>query len=182
MDIVLRLANRVDIPALQELIDASVRGLAAEDYTREQIELALQTAFTVDTQLIQDGTYFVAEQAGEVLGCGGWSRRTTLCGGDHHTVRQDSLLDPAHDAAKIRAIFVHPRHARRGIGSLILKAAEDAASAEGFHRLEMGATLTGAPLYLLKGYRVMERIQVPLRDGLHLDVIRMVKDVHETDI
>ena len=179
MDTVLRLANRSDIPALQELIDASVRGLMGEDYTVEQIECALQTTFTVDSQLVEDGTYFVAEQAGEMLGCGGWSRRQTLCGGDHHAVRADALLDPSRDAAKIRAIFVHPRHARRGIGSLILQTAEEAARGEGFRTLEMGATLTGVPLYRLQGYQVRERIEVPLRDGLSLDVIRMVKDVRE---
>lgn len=177
MDCVLRLANRSDIPALQELIAASVRGLAGADYTSEQIECALQTAFTVDSLLIQDGTYFVAEQAGEMLGCGGWSRRRTLCGGDHHAVRVDALLDPSLDAAKIRAIFVHPRHARRGIGSLILLAAEQAARGEGFRVLEMGATLTGVPLYLRQGYRVIERITIPLKDGLALDVIRMAKSV-----
>ena len=182
MDIVLRQANTADIPALQKLIDASVRGLAAKDYTAEQIDLALQTVFTVDTKLVEDGTYFVAEQAGELLGCGGWSRRRTLCGGDRHAAREDALLDPSQDAARVRAIFVHPRHARRGIGSLILNAAEDASRAEGFHRLEMGATLTGVSLYLSKGYRVIESLKVPVGNGVSLDVIRMVKDVLKPDI
>lgn len=179
MDFFLRLANAADIPALQELIDASVRGLAADDYTAEQIDLALQTTFTVDSQLVQDGTYFVAERDGELFGCGGWSPRKTLCGGDHHAVRENALLDPSQDAAKIRAIFVHPRCARRGIGTLILNAAEEGARAAGFRRLEMGATLTGAPLYLLKGYRVVERIEVPLKDGVSLPVVRMAKEVFE---
>lgn len=177
MDYILRKASVADIPALQELIEASVRGLAAEDYSAEQIDLALQTAFTVDTQLIADGTYFVAEQQAELVGCGGWSRRKTLCGGDHHAVRDDALLDPLQDAAKIRAIFVHPQWARRGIGNAILEAAENAAMAAGFLRLEMGATLTGVPMYLLKGYRIVERIEVPLEPGVSLPVVRMAKVV-----
>jgi N-acetylglutamate synthase-like GNAT family acetyltransferase len=158
----LRKAVAADIPALEKLIDASVRGLQAQDYTPEQIEAALRTVFTVDTQLIEDGTYFVVEQDGEMIGCGGWSQRKTLCGGDHHAVRENALLDPAQDAAKIRAIFVHPEWARRGIGSLLLTAAEDAAMGAGFRRLEMGATLTGVPVYLRRGYREIEMMTVPL--------------------
>lgn len=171
----LRLANAEDIPALQALIAASVRGLQARDSTPAQIEAALRTVFTVDTQLIADGTYFVVEREGELIGCGGWSQRKTLFGGDHHATRQDALLDPARDAARIRAIFVHPAWARRGIGSLLLEAAEKAAMAAGFQRLEMGATLTGVPLYLLKGYRVVERMEVPLEPGISLPVVRMAK-------
>ncbi|MGH9617495.1 MAG: GNAT family N-acetyltransferase [Acidobacteriaceae bacterium] len=173
----MRQANVADIPALQKLIEASVRGLLAADYTPAQIEAALRTAFTVDTQLIADGTYFVVEQSDQMLGCGGWSRRKTLCGGDHHVVRENGLLDPSQDAAKIRAIFVHPRWVHRGIGSFLLKVAEDAAIAAGFSRLEMGATLTGVPLYLKKGYRVVEEMAVPLEHGLMLQVVRMVKVV-----
>lgn len=179
MDYTLRKAGVGDIPALQVLIESSVRGLQSEDYTPTQIDLALQTAFTVDTQLIEDGTYFVVEQDGQLLGCGGWSHRKTLCGGDHHAMHQDILLDPSQDAAKIRAIFVHPKWARHGIGSFLLKAAEDAAQSAGFRRLEMGATLTGVPLYLLNGYRVVERIEVPLKDGVTLPVVRMAKEILE---
>ncbi|HZC44684.1 MAG TPA: GNAT family N-acetyltransferase [Acidobacteriaceae bacterium] len=171
----LRKANKADIPALEKLIDASVRGLQAQDYTPEQIEAALRTAFTVDTQLIEDGTYFVVEQDGELIGCGGWSRRKTLCGGDHHAVRENALMDPLQDAAKVRAIFVHPRWARQGVGSLLLTEAENAAKAAGFRRLEMGATLTGVPVYLQRGYRVTERMTVPLEAGVTLPVIRMEK-------
>jgi GNAT superfamily N-acetyltransferase len=177
MQYFLRQANAADIPALGRLIEASVRGLQAEDYTQAQIEAALRTAFTVDSQLIEDGTYFVVEQGGEMAGCGGWSRRTTLCGGDHHAVREDALLDPLRDAAKIRAIFVHPRWARQGIGSFLLKAAEDAAIAAGFRRLEMGATLTGVPVYLRRGYRAVEEMAVPLEAGVTLPVVRMEKMV-----
>jgi N-acetylglutamate synthase-like GNAT family acetyltransferase len=177
MDNSLRKANRADIPALQALIDASVRGLAADDYTPEQIEAALRTTFSVDTQLVEDGTYFVVERNDTIVGCGGWSRRKTLCGGDHHSVRDNALMDPSTDAAKIRAIFVHPDWAHRGIGSFLLHAAEDAATLAGFTRFEMGATLTGVPLYLRKGYRITERIQVPLEPGVSLPVVRMEKSV-----
>ena len=171
----LRKANTADIPAIEKLIDASVRGLQAEDYSPEQIDAALRTVFTVDTQLIEDGTYFVAEQDGEMIGCGGWSQRKTLCGGDHHAVRENALMDPLQDAAKIRAIFVHPWWARCGIGSILLKAAEDAAIAAGFRRLEMGATLTGVPVYLRRGYRKIETMTVPLDEGVTLPVVRMEK-------
>jgi GNAT superfamily N-acetyltransferase len=172
----LRKANVADIPGLGKLIEASVRGLQAEDYTPAQIEAALRTAFIVDSQLIEYGTYFVVEQSG-MVGCGGWSQRKTLCGGDLHAVREDALLDPLVDAAKIRAIFVHPRCARQGIGSFLLKVAEDAAIAAGFTRLEMGATLTGVPLYMRKGYRVVEQMAVPLEAGLTLPAVHMVKMV-----
>lgn len=171
----LRKANIADIPALEKLIDASVRGLQAQDYTAEQIDAALRTVFTVDSQLIEDGTYFVAEQDGEMIGCGGWSQRKTLCGGDHHAVRENILMDPLLDAAKIRAIFVHPQWARQGVGSFLLKAAEDAAIAAGFRRLEMGATLTGVPVYLRRGYHVVEKMTVPLEAGVTLPVVRMEK-------
>ncbi len=171
----LRKAVADDIPALEKLIEASVRGLQAGDYTPVQIEAALRTVFTVDSQLIKDGTYFVVEQDGEMIGCGGWSQRKTLCGGDHHGVRENALMDPLQDAAKIRAIFVHPLWARRGIGSLLLKAAEEAAMAAGFRRLEMGATLTGVPVYLRRGYRKTETMTVPLENGVTLPVVRMEK-------
>lgn len=177
-NVILRLATLADVSALEKLIDASVRELQKNDYSALQIDLALRTTFSVDTQLIHDGTYFIAEHDDAIIGCGGWSRRKTLCGGDHHAVRDNVLLDPTHEPAKIRAIFVDPHFARRGIGSLILKAAEDAAVAEGFSRLEMAATLTGVPLYLLKGYRIVERTEVPLECGISLPVIRMMKAVN----
>jgi N-acetylglutamate synthase-like GNAT family acetyltransferase len=186
----IRLATPEDIPELRELIELSVRGLQAQDYTPAQMEGALKTVFGVDSQLIADGTYIVAEvelpvPAGAeqksaasqpvIVGCGGWSKRKTLYGGDRWTGREDSLLDPLHHAAKIRAFFIHPDWARRGIGSTILQACEDAARAAGFRRYEMGATLTGAKLFGARGYVAVKPISIPLVNGESLPVIHMEK-------
>ena len=175
----LRLATSADIPVLHCLIEASVRGLQKNDYTLEQIDGALGTVLGLDTQLVADQTYFVAEAkaacARIIVGCGGWSNRKTLFGSDHAPVREPEFLDPATDAAKIRAFFIHPDWARRGLGSRILEACESAARAAGFSRFEMGATLTGVPLYLERGYQVLERIEVPLRNGAALPIVRMAK-------
>jgi GNAT superfamily N-acetyltransferase len=180
MKVRIRLAEVRDVPLLRELIAASVRGLQAADYSAAQLERALRTVYGVDTQLISDGTYFAAEEVegsgGALLvGCGGWSKRKTLYGGDQWTGREDSLLDPARDAAKIRAFFVRPEWARRGIGGMILEACESAAKAAGFRRLEMGATLTGIQFYRAKGYMELESAEVPLGDGLMLPIVRMGK-------
>jgi len=186
----LRLAVPEDVPVLRELIDASVRGLQTEDYTPAQIEGALKTVFGVDSQLIADGTYIVAqpepnaiERSGAkhaqtelmIVGCGGWSKRKTLYGSDHWTGREDALLDPLCDAAKIRAFFIHPAWARRGVGGMILQACEDAARAAGFTRFEMGATLTGAKLFGVKGYVAVRPISIPLVNGESLPVLHMEK-------
>ena len=186
----LRRAVPEDVPVLRELIEASVRGLQTEDYTPTQIEGALKTVFGVDSQLIADGTYIVAEaplgQKGSasrtsahlgrmIVGCGGWSKRKTLYGSDHWTGREDSLLDPQRDAAKIRAFFIHPQWARQGVGSMILQACEEAARAAGFSRYEMGATLTGAKLFGVKGYAPLKQISIPLCNGEMLPVIHMEK-------
>jgi GNAT superfamily N-acetyltransferase len=175
----IRQATAGDVPALGALIDASVRGLQAADYSAAQIDGALRAVYGVDTQLIADGTYFVVETDSLIVGCGGWSQRRTLYGGDHYQAREDSLLDPHRDAARIRAFFVHPGWARRGIGAAILEACERAAIAAGFTRLEMGATLTGVPFYLAKGYRAVEDMAVPLPDGEALAIVRMEKDVEQ---
>lgn len=184
MEPLVRKAVMSDVPALQALIEASVRGLQARDYTPSQIEAGLQSVYGVDTQLIADGTYFAAEAVASersarpvIVGCGGWSKRKTLFGGDQWSARQDDLLDPAHDAAKIRAFFVHPDWARRGIGSLILAACEDAAKAAGFKRLEMGATLSGVAFYRAKGYVALENVSVPLGNGEVLPIVRMAKSI-----
>ena|SRR6266478_298490 len=186
----LRLAVPEDVPALRELIDKSVRGLQTQDYTPAQIEGALQTVFGVDSQLIADGTYIVVEAERNaipraeaarkpsgliIVGCGGWSKRKTLYGSDRWTGREDALLDPQRDAAKIRAFFIHPDWARRGVGSMILEACEEAARSAGFTRYEMGATLTGAKLFGVKGYAAVKRISIPLVNGETLPVIHMEK-------
>lgn len=174
----LRVATGADLEAIRVLIDASVRGLQSGDYSPGQIAASLKTVFTTDSQLVADGTYFVAvAEDGALAGCGGWSKRKTLYGGDHQVERiEPELLNPATDAAKVRAIFVHPRFARMGLGSLILQAAEQAAIEAGFRRFEMGSTLTGVPLYSRKGYREVDRVRVPVGDGEEIEVVRMVKD------
>lgn len=177
----LRVATAADIPAIQDLIAASVRALQVE-YAPAEREAALATVFTVDSRLVADGTYFIAHaEDGRTAGCGGWSRRKTLYGGDHQieTVESELLdpwLNPGTDAAKIRAIFVHPAFARMRLGSLILRASEEAAQQAGFSRFEMGSTLTGVALYTLQGYRETGRINVPVSSELKIGVVRMVKE------
>ena len=171
----LRRAQQRDVPALEALIPLSARTLQSATYASAQIEAALGTVFAVDHRLIADGTYFVAELDGAIVGCGGWSRRKTLFGGDRGGARNDALLDPACDAARIRAFFVHPAHARQGIGSLIMAACECAASDAGFQRLELVATLAGEPLYTAFAFRSVERYDLTLPNGVSLPVVRMVK-------
>jgi GNAT superfamily N-acetyltransferase len=167
-----------DLPVLRELIRQSVWVLQANEYTDAQREAATRIVYGVDTQLIRDGTYFAVECDGEIVACGGWSRRRTLFGGDQHSpTREPELLDPATEAAKIRAFFVRPGWERKGIGSALIRACEQAALAEGFRRIEMGSTLTGIPLYAAHGYREVERIEVPLEDGLTMTVVRMAKSL-----
>ena len=154
-----------------------MRVLQAGDYSPEQIEGALGTVFGVDTRLIEDATYFVAEAGAMLAGCGGWSKRKTLFGSNNSPVREDSLLDPAVDAARIRAFFVHPDWARRGIGSLILDACEQDAVRNGFRRFELGATDAGERLYRVRGYVEFERIETPLSNGAIMPVVRMSKRI-----
>jgi GNAT superfamily N-acetyltransferase len=178
----IRPAVSADIPILRQLIDASVRRLQSGDYSPEQIDSALRTVFGVDTQLVNDGTYLLVEAAAAgsqkkpvIVACGGWSKRKTLYGGDRWRDRQDDMLDPATDAAKIRAFFIHPDWARQGIGTLLLDACESAARAAGFSRFEMGATLTGAKLFQKRGYVAMARQEVTLEGAITLPIIHMVK-------
>jgi N-acetylglutamate synthase-like GNAT family acetyltransferase len=179
----LRKAEMRDVPALRQLIEQSVRVLHRGEYSYEQIEGALGIVLGVDTGLIEDGTYYVVEAEADgrtmIVGCGGWSKRKTLFGSDRHEGREDSLLDPRTEAAKIRAFFVHPEWARRGIATRILQQCEEAAVNAGFRRLEMGATLTGAPMYATRGYVEVERMEVPLKNGASLPVVRMAKHVQD---
>jgi len=171
----IRLAMPSDVAEIQSVIEASVRTLQAGDYSEAQREGALGTVFGVDSQLIEDGTYFVVVEAAQIVGCGGWSKRNTLFGSDRGAGREDSLLDPSCDNARIRAFFVHPEWARRGIGSMILDACERAAMAAGFGGFELGATITGERLYAVRGYEAVERVDVPLANGASLPIIRMSK-------
>jgi GNAT superfamily N-acetyltransferase len=179
----IRPAVSADIPVLRELIDASVRRLQSGDYSAAQIDSALRTVFGVDSQLVNDGTYLLVEavpadssEKPVIVACGGWSKRKTLYGGDRWRDRQDDMLDPETDAAKIRAFFIHPEWARQGIGTLLLDACESAAREAGFTRFEMGATLTGAKLFQKRGYVPMERLEVPLEGDITLPIIHMVKE------
>jgi len=171
----LRQAVLDDVPALERLIPESVRTLQSGDYTPEQMEAALGTVFGVDRQLIRDGTYFVVQDQGTIIACGGWSKRRTPFGSDHTPAKDDAMLDPAREAAKIRAFFVHPSHARRGIGTKLLDACEAASKAHGFTRLELTATVTGEHLYARHGFQATDRFEVPLTNGLGLPVVRMSK-------
>jgi N-acetylglutamate synthase-like GNAT family acetyltransferase len=173
----IRPASLDDIPVLERLIARSVMELQAGDYSREQREGALGTLYGVDRQLIRDGSYYVAESDGTITGCGGWSRRKTLFGADAVPGRDDGALDPAQDAARIRAFFVDPGWARRGIGGRLLETCEAAAVAYGFTRLEMAATLTGVALYRAFGYAERERLDIPLPEGGVLPCVRMVKEL-----
>ena len=176
----LRLATADDRAELEKLIALSARELGSADYSAAQTEGALRGAFGVDTQLIRDGTYFVVEQAGQLVGCGGWSRRRTLFGSDARPDRDAAELDPRRDAAKIRAFFVHPLFARRGIGAAILDRCERDAIAHGFSRFELMGTLPGVRLYAARGYVAGEPIDWPLGEGLAIKFVPMTKRVAAT--
>jgi GNAT superfamily N-acetyltransferase len=171
----LRPAREPDILALEILIPLSVRTLQAAHYSPAQMEAALGPVFGVDRQIIRDGTYFVTGQQDRIVGCGGWSFRKTLFGGDHDRPGEDARLDPKREAARIRAFFIHPDFARRGIGRSILVACEAALQRAGFQSAELVATLTGEPLYASFGYTVGERYEVSMPSGLTLPVVKMAK-------
>lgn len=169
----LRLATFDDVPAIRALIDASVRALSAGYYSEEQIASSLRWVFGPDTQLIADGTYYVIEAEGAIIGAGGWSRRATLYGGDQMKGAADALLDPERDAARIRAFFVHPAWARRGLARRLYDACVDAARTYGFRELELVSTLPGEPLYRALGFAPIEALVHEMPDGVGLPVVRM---------
>lgn len=168
-----RLARRADLQALEALMDAAIGELQKPFLDAEQIRSS-RTIMGLDTQLIDDGTYFVVECDAALAGCGGWSRRATLYGGDRSPGRDAALLDPTRDAARIRAMYTHPAFARRGVGRLILALCEDAARAEGFRRAELMATMAGEPLYRACGYLPGERV-LDDRGGVAVPLLRMHK-------
>lgn len=173
----IRLATAADVPALSELIPVSARALSRGFYTDEETESAIRHVFGPDSRLIADGTYFVAEEDGAFAGCGGWSRRRTLYGGDQTKSGEEPLLDPATEPAKVRAFFVHPSFARRGVGSRILEACLAAARAAGFRKVELAATLPGVPFYVARGFVERERLSVPMADGRGLSIVRMEREI-----
>lgn len=175
--VVLRQARRDDIATLQRLIERSVRALGAPWYTPEQIASSLRFMFGVDTQLIDDGTYYVAQQGEHIVAAGGWSARRTLFGGDQWKHGADAPLDPTTDAARIRAFFVDPGSARRGLGRLLFDRCLADARAVGFRRLELMATLPGEPLYRAIGFAAEERVELALPDGVQVSLVRMSRAI-----
>ena len=173
----IRKARLDDVDALNVLVRNSVVGLSSEDYSPEQLESALRHLFGIDTRLIEDGTYYVIEEDGRCVACGGWSRRRTLFGGDQYTGRSDDRLDPRTEAARIRAFFVHPDWARRGIATRLLVECARAARAAGFRRLELMSTLPGKPFYLREGFHALESVDLELPDGVLFPLIRMTRDL-----
>jgi len=171
-----RLAIMADLPELRALMTVAIRKLSAAYLDDAHIQASFEF-MGVDTQLIQDGTYFVIESEGRIVGCGGWSRRATLFGGDHSANRDARLLDPEFEPARVRAMYTHPDFVRRGIGRLVLSLCEAAAAREGFRSLELVATLAGEPLYSAYGFSVIERIDVPTSTGLTVPCARMAKQV-----
>jgi GNAT superfamily N-acetyltransferase len=177
---IIRKASLADRERIKELIDESARGLSREYYSQDQIEEAIRTVFGVDTDLIRDGTYLIAESGRQVVGCGGWSKRKTLFGGDQFNSRDDALLDPLSEPAKIRAFFVHPDFARQGIARQILTVCETEAANAGFRSIELMATLPGVPFYKSCGYSEMGAIDLELGQNVRLELIRMSKGFRTT--
>ena len=163
--------------AIKELIAESARHLSRQHYSDKQIETAIATVFGVDSDLIDDGTYFVAESAGELIGCGGWGRRRTLFGGDQFASRDTSYLDPSSEPAKIRAFFVHPDHARKGVARAILDRCESEATGYGFRAIELMATLPGVKFYQSCGFVEQGDYELGLAEGVKLGLVPMRKEI-----
>lgn len=172
-----RIARPADLPAMTALMDLAIAELLKPFLDEAQIASSV-AIMGLDTQIVDDGTYFVVEAGGALAGCGGWSRRATLYGGDHSPGRDAALLDPARDAARVRAMYTHPAFTRRGVGRLILELCEEAALAEGFRRAELVATLAGEPLYRACGYREIERFEDD-RGGVPVPLLRMAKTLRD---
>jgi GNAT superfamily N-acetyltransferase len=173
-----RLATEADLPAIKALMDVAIAEHLKAFLDPAQVELS-KSIMGLDTQLIADRTYFLIEESGQLAGCGGWSRRATLYGGDHSTSQRDAaLLDMAKDAARVRAMYTHPDFKRRGIGRLILDLCEAAARDAGFKKVELMATMSGEPLYKACGYYQIERITAASRDGVDVPGVRMGKDLY----
>ncbi|PXA85563.1 GNAT family N-acetyltransferase [Caulobacter sp. D5] len=170
----LRLATPEDIPALTVLMNAAIAELLTPVLPPEGVAASFEV-MGLDSQLIADGTYFVVQDGDEIAGCGGWSRRATLFGGDHSAGRDAAMLDPARDAARVRAMYTHPDHTRKGVGRMILAACERAAAGEGFSRAEMAATMGGVPLYEACGYTLIEPFTAPTSKGYDVPLARMGK-------
>jgi GNAT superfamily N-acetyltransferase len=177
MDYSIRHASRADREAIQRLIAESARGLSRAHYDDTQIETAIVTVFGVDTDLIDDGTYFVADSAGELIGCGGWSRRRTLFGGDQYASRDASYLDPSSEPAKIRAFFIHPGHARKGVARAILDRCENEAAGHGFRAIELMSTMPGVRFYQSCGFVKQGDYALDLVEGVKLELVPMRKEM-----
>jgi GNAT superfamily N-acetyltransferase len=178
MTFALRPARLEDVTELEALITVSARTLLAPWYSSAQIDAAIGSVFAVDTQLLRDGTYFVAAQGTTMAGCGGWSRRRTLFGaGSGRISDADGALDPAREPARIRAFFVHPAWARRGIGAALMHHCQQAAANAGFKAMELVATLGGEPLYVAFGFTAVEHLEIPLAGTLTMPVVRMRKRI-----
>lgn len=173
----LRVATKTDTLALEELIAESVWQLQAHCYSETQRQAALGTVFGVDSQLITDKTYFLIESNHQLVACGGWSYRSTLCAADAGKVGEEISVNPQTDPARIRAFFVRPEFARQGLGTRILLASEAAAQQKGFRKFELVGTLAGEPLYAKHGYTAVERYALQLSNGEELPVVRMTKSV-----
>lgn len=176
MTFTLRLAQISDIGDLKPLMERAIRQLLEPFLPPEAVEASFEV-MGLDTQLIADGTYFAVEDGGRIIGCGGWSERATLFGGDHSSGRDAKLLDPAADAARVRAMYTDPAHARRGVGRAVLNACESAAATKGFSRVQLAATLSGEPLYLACGYVPVERFVSPTSAGIDIPLVRMEKSL-----
>lgn len=174
---IIRKATMDEREAIRQLIAESARRLSREHYNDMQIEAAIATVFGVDTDLIEDGTYFVAEISGMLVGCGGWSRSKTLFGGDQYSSRDAGYLDPESEPAKIRAFFIHPDHARKGIARALLARCEDEARAHGFRELELMATLPGVEFYKTCGFSERGTFDLDLTEGVKLELVPMRKAI-----